>query len=153
MEALLVEQQSTGNESEIVASESLERFVQVKNIDVNDEDVQHDGQVKSIVVTYEGVSCQHGRQDVKHDVDVFKLAQVENFVDVFDQGDHVPEIIPDSGLTKWASQQRLIIVVDEKSGGDVNSGTKITTDVDASKTIITITTAATMTRYCNGGAV
>ena len=61
MEALLVEQQSTGNESEIVASESLERFVQVKNIDVNDEDVQHDGQVKSIVVTYEGVSCQHGR--------------------------------------------------------------------------------------------
>ena len=50
----------------------------------------------------------------------------------------------ESSLTKWSSQQRLIIVVDEKNNEteDGMSATNITTDCD-SNTIITITTATT----------
>jgi hypothetical protein len=51
-----------------------------------------------------------------------------------------------SGLTKWSSQQRLIIVVDEKNDdASAASATNITTHVDTSRTVITITTAP-MTR-------
>ena len=51
-----------------------------------------------------------------------------------------------AGLTKWSSQQRLIIVVDEKDEAMSASATNITTDVLTSKTIISITTSP-MSRY------
>ena len=50
-----------------------------------------------------------------------------------------------SALTKWSSQQRLIILVDEKNPSEDGTATNITTDCD-STTIITITTAAS-SRY------
>jgi hypothetical protein len=51
------------------------------------------------------------------------------------------EVKRTSGLSKWSSQQRLIILVDEKNPSEDGTATNITTDCD-STTIITITTAA-----------
>jgi len=113
------EMNQTGSESKVDEDE------QIKNI--ANENVTKEEDDKSIVETEtssEDSSDSEGQSGkLRHEV-LSKLTE--------------------SSLTKWSSQQRLIIVVDEKNNETEEgmSATNITTDCD-SNTIITITTATT----------